>query len=732
MLHKLHASASVFWFVLSLLAPAQVSRAADESAPVSTSKTAQQIMDAARDAIVVIRQTGRDGGQEGIGTGFVVDREGLIATCMHVIGEARPLSVTFADGKTATVTEIHAWDRKLDLAVIRIDAKELPTLRLGDSDNLKQGANVVVIGNPQGLSHSIVQGVVSAIREFEYGPMFQLAIPIEPGNSGGPLLNMNGRVHGIVNMKSAVTDNLGFAIPVNSLKTLLEHPNPVPMEKWLALGALNEDLWKPQMGAHWRQKAGMIAVDGAGAGFGGRSLCLWQKDIPDAPYEIAVNVRLEDESGAAGLVFGSDGGDWHYGFYPSARQLRLTRFEGPNVFTWTILKQIDTPHYRPGEWNRLKVRVEPEKILCYVNGNLVAEADESVARHGKVGLAKFRNTTAQFRSFQIGRQIEPSPSVADKSLRVRLDKSLASESPVPEDLLKDSAATRALLLEIAREWDEKAAGARKFARELNQKAVEHDLLRIFENPDVDLFAAAFQIARVESPELELADYQEEIKSMARGLRNRFSTDSTHREKLDLLRKYLFEESGFHGSRSDYYNRANSFMNRVLEDHEGIPITLSVLFLELGAKLGIEKLEGMAFPGHFMVRFLEGDAEAIYIDVFDGGKLYKKNDLYNLINHHSEVPLLEEHFKPATKKEIVIRMLKNLIGVAPRTSERALPYLNLLLALSPDDALEHWRRASIRLESGDRSQAREDLRWLIENRPKGIDLDRIEQLYNSLK
>jgi serine protease Do len=733
MFHRLHTSAFRLCFVLFWFAQTQLAWAVDETAPISGGgKTAQDIMDAARESIVIIRQTGRDGGQEGIGTGFVVDRDGLIATCMHVIGEARPLSVTFADGKAAAVTEIHAWDRKLDLAVIRVGAHDLSALKLGDSDNLKQGATVVAIGNPQGLSRSVVQGVVSAIREFEYGPMIQLAIPIEPGNSGGPLLQMNGRVHGIVNMKSAVTDNLGFAIPVNSLKTLLEHPNPVPMEKWLALGALNENLWKPVMGAHWRQKAGMIAVDGSGAGFGGRSLCLWQKEVPETPYEIAVNVRLEEESGAAGLVFGSDGGDLHYGFYPSAGQMRLTRFDGPNVFTWTILQQIDTPSYRPGEWNRLKVRVEAERILCYVNGHLVAEADET-ARPGKVGLAKFRNTSAQFRSFQVAKQIEPvAPVSADISLRVRLDKSLADQSQMPDELSKDSGATRALLLEMAREWDQKAAGARRFARELNQKAVEKDLLGIFEKREVDLFDAAFQIARIESPELELSAYQEELEKMADAIGKRFTNGSTKREKVDLLRRYLFEENGFHGSRSDYYSRANSFMHRVLEDHEGIPISLSVLFLELGAKLGIEKLDGMPFPGHFMVRFQEQDVEPVYIDVFDGGKLYQKNELYNLISNHSEVPLLEEHFKPATKKEIVIRMLKNLIGTTPRPSERALPYLNLLLALSPQDPLEHWRRASLRLESGERSLAREDLHWLLENRPNGIDLHRIEELYQSLK
>jgi serine protease Do len=245
--------------ILLLTCSIQPIRPAEESL---SAKTAQQIMDAARESVVIIKQTGRDGATEGIGAGFILSKDGLIATCLHVIGEARPLTVSFADGQTATVTEIHAWDRKLDLALIRVAAKDLPALRLGDSDSLKQGLPVVAIGNPQGLTHSIVQGVVSAIRDFEFGPMIQLAIPIEPGNSGGPLLDMRGRVQGLLSIKSLLTHNLGFAIPINAIKPLLEKPNSVPMEKWLAIGALNTALWTPLMGAQWRQRAGMITVEG--------------------------------------------------------------------------------------------------------------------------------------------------------------------------------------------------------------------------------------------------------------------------------------------------------------------------------------------------------------------------------------------------------------------------------------------------------------------------------------
>src|ERR1700736_979903 len=85
------------------------------------------------------------------------------------------------------------------------------------------------------------------------------------------------------------------------------------------------------------------------------------RPAPAVPYEVAVTVRLDDESGAAGLIFHADGGDKHYGFYPSGGQLRLTRFEGPDVLTWKILNQEASPHYKPGDWNTLKVRIEKDR-----------------------------------------------------------------------------------------------------------------------------------------------------------------------------------------------------------------------------------------------------------------------------------------------------------------------------------------------------------------------------------
>src|SRR5437867_10981812 len=276
------------------------------------SKAVEQLVDKVRKSIAVITFTGRDGKRQGLGTGFVVDADGLIATNLHVIGEARPISVQLGD-KHYDVTSIHASDRSLDLALLRIDAKKLPALSLGDSDALKQGQAVVAFGNPLGLTHSVVSGVVSSKREIEGKPMIQLAIPLERGNSGGPLLDLDGRVQGIITMKSLVTSNLGFATPVNALKTLIQKPNPIPMSRWLTIGALDRAEWSSVFGAHWRQHAGHILVEGEGAGFGGRSLCLWQHSTPPLPFEMAITVRLDDEAGAAGLIFAADGGNNHYG-----------------------------------------------------------------------------------------------------------------------------------------------------------------------------------------------------------------------------------------------------------------------------------------------------------------------------------------------------------------------------------------------------------------------------------
>ena len=138
------------------------------------------------DAIVTIRHMGREGREQGVGTGFVMDQEGRIITSLHVIGEARRVKVIFSDGAEYEPESIWAWDRNQDLAVLKISRENLTPLPLGQSSNLTTGQKVMALGNPMGLERSVVGGVLSGVRQFTQGPMIQIAIPIEPGNSGGP------------------------------------------------------------------------------------------------------------------------------------------------------------------------------------------------------------------------------------------------------------------------------------------------------------------------------------------------------------------------------------------------------------------------------------------------------------------------------------------------------------------------------------------------------------------
>ncbi len=700
----------------------------------------ETLAEKARPSVVTVSHYGRDGKQNGVGAGFVVAANGLIATSLHVIGEARPITVQLADGRRFEVTEIHAWDRKQDLAVVRIAADHLPVLSLGNSEALKQGTPVVAIGNPLGLDHSVVQGVVSARRDIETLDMIQIAIPIEPGNSGGPLLDMQGRVHGILTLKSAVTANLGFAMPINALKPLLEKPNPVPMSRWLTIGALNPKEWLPVFAARWTQRAGRIQVDGAGAGFGGRSLCLSQSTVPDRPYEVSVTVRLDDEAGAAGLVFASDGDQKHYGFYPSAGQLRLTRFDGPDVYSWTVLKQVPSPHYRLGDWNTLRVRCEQEKILCYVNDQLVIESTDRGLTGGKVGLAKFRETKADFKSFQVGDKVVAANLAAPAELVASIARQVEnlSDKPNPEivaALQSQAEASRVVLLERAQKFEREAAQLKKLAGAVHRQAVQAELIKALAGPEdkIDLFHAALLIAKLDNAELEIEAYRRQLEGMGREIVARLPASADDAARLAALSKYLFAENGYHGSRGDFYNRANSYLNEVLDDREGLPITLSVLFLELAQRIGLQNVSGYPLPGHFMVKYLPKGGDSQLIDVYEGGKILTRDETEDLIQNTTSARLGVDPIKPSTKREIVIRMLNNLLGLVERTESatNALRYLDLIVALSPDSVGDRLKRAELRFRTGDPAGAKQDFKWLLDHEAPGLDLERIAEMYRSL-
>jgi len=164
--------------------------------------------------------------QSGIGSGFIIDPKGYILTNYHVVEGARKIDVTLSEGKKYT-GKIVGYDKRSDLAVIKIDAENLPYLPLGDSDKLEPGQFAIAIGNPYGLNRTVTLGIVSALNRTIIEPngvrlenLIQTDAAINPGNSGGPLINIKGEVIGINTAIKSDAQGIGFAIPINKAKEI--------------------------------------------------------------------------------------------------------------------------------------------------------------------------------------------------------------------------------------------------------------------------------------------------------------------------------------------------------------------------------------------------------------------------------------------------------------------------------------------------------------------------------
>ncbi len=179
---------------------------------------------------------GREYKQRGLGSGFIIDEEGYILTNQHVIQDADKITVTLPDGRRFDA-EVKGSDVRSDLAVIKIEAKDLPVLKLGDSDEVKIGQWVVAVGNPYGFAvgsaePTVTAGIVSALNRSlpetqqrrKYSDLIQTDAAINPGTSGGPLVNINGEVIGInvaIITPTGYNIGIGFAIPINTANNIL-------------------------------------------------------------------------------------------------------------------------------------------------------------------------------------------------------------------------------------------------------------------------------------------------------------------------------------------------------------------------------------------------------------------------------------------------------------------------------------------------------------------------------
>lgn len=178
--------------------------------------------------------------------------------------------------------------------------------------------------------------------------------------------------------------------------------------------------------------------------------------------------------------------------------------------------------------------------------------------------------------------------------------------------------------------------------------------------DIQLDRAALYLAGEEYPEIDVTSHLAELDAFATQILLRVGYDTAPADLARAIAQYLFDEVGFHGNSGEYYNPDNSFLNRVLETRTGIPITLSLVFLEVGRRLGL-RCSGVGLPGHFIVGL---DDSGEYLDPFNAGTTLSTGDCRDLVHKMSggRLEWTDEFLAPYSKLDLLFRILNNLKGV----------------------------------------------------------------------
>ncbi len=249
---------------------------------------------------------------------------------------------------------------------------------------------------------------------------------------------------------------------------------------------------------------------------------------------------------------------------------------------------------------------------------------------------------------------------------------------------------------------------------------------------IDLARACLLIAQDAYPGLDIDRYLGDIERMALRLRSRMPQSGGAEERVVALNQYLFDDLGFQGNAGNYYDPRNSYLNEVMDRRVGIPITLSILYMEVGRRVGLP-IEGISFPGHFLVRLrLRGGT--LVLDPFTGGAPLSEVELRERLQRvipqgvADNVPVAElpmdQFLEPATNRQILSRLLRNLKGIYREADkpERMLEVLNRMLVISPGASAELRDRGFLyhRLECW--RPALKDLTDYAEREPDAPDLD----------
>jgi regulator of sirC expression with transglutaminase-like and TPR domain len=248
------------------------------------------------------------------------------------------------------------------------------------------------------------------------------------------------------------------------------------------------------------------------------------------------------------------------------------------------------------------------------------------------------------------------------------------------------------------------------------------------DPLLDLVEASLVIALEENPAVDITRHLEEVGSWSEAVRGRLEGSRDVERIVETINRLLFDEEGFHGEDDDYYDPRSALLSEALERHAGLPITLSVLYIELSRRAGVDAA-GISLPGRFLVKF-SGAFGVIVVDPFDGGRVLSTIELQKILDgiYGGGVRLREHHLRSFSPREILARELAQLKAayLARHDLARAAASIDRLLILEDRDAYEIRDRATLAMQMHGYRQAIELFERYLSLMPSAEDHARVRE------
>ncbi|MDY7015951.1 MAG: transglutaminase-like domain-containing protein [Cyanobacteriota bacterium] len=266
---------------------------------------------------------------------------------------------------------------------------------------------------------------------------------------------------------------------------------------------------------------------------------------------------------------------------------------------------------------------------------------------------------------------------------------------------------------------------------MSSSIARNNFYREINRPDdqIDLAKAALYIAQEEYRDLDVAEYLNALETMSDEVKDILYEELYPLKIIKIVNEYLYNDLGFRGNTTDYYDPRNSFLNDVIERRTGIPIALSLIYLEIAKRIHFPMV-GIGMPGHFLIRpTFEG--VGFFVDAFNRGEVLFEQDCEQLLSkiYQQPVQLQSEFLEPISNRQLLARMLTNLkfIYLNRRQLKKSLGTVERILLLFPNAVNELRDRGLLLYELGDSENARQDLQLYLVKVPQAPDAEAIRQI-----